>query len=682
MPIPNVARQQKEQKVAPQVRTEYHNLSLTITQSDVDTSGAYIQTISFDNRYYDQPAIIMGISSASYKDADTGDMYKTHFISTLKEYLVSPSGGLFVGAKIFIRPNALPNKLTYPITGSISLIVVGRGTEQYMGALEDAIPMLPEDATIHDDDKELELDAPLAPTNLVLTAGLYSDPTDKQQSSYGYIKASWDAVLHNDLQGYESDISEGDNLHYDGLPDPKFNSATYMNWIQLKRDTVYYVRVRAVDLHGNVSAWTESHITTAKESTVAPPTNVIIGEQPPLGVVVTWTASTTPTVILYEVNMASVPHGSAPPNFDVSTKVAEVSTTFYMITNLNTNYDYYFWVRAVTSMGNYSVWIATSGQQPHLVMSEKIDAGAITAEKIAAGAVFGVSIADGAITVDKIATAAITAEKLATNAVTGDKIAAGAVIADKIASGSIVSDKIAAGAVLANSLAAGSVIADKIATDAVTAIKIAAGAITAEKIAAGTITADRIAAGTITASSACIASLDASKITTGYLSANRISGGTITGCDLLTETYYDYKIRIQGYALTNIPQIQFHYLNITRTYLTLSNSGADFNITNTQGDTYLRVSSGHTVYLNGSADINKALVAGSGTAGNHVLYGTTTITGKLTINSGLAFGITGCELNVSSGALKFSDGTNTIYFRYNNSKIEGSVNGSNWYALW
>jgi hypothetical protein len=406
MPIPNIARQQKEQKIAPQIRTEYHNLSLTITQDDVDTSGAYIQDISFDNRYYEQPAIIMGITSASYKDADTGNMYKTHFISTLKEYLVSPSSDLFVGAKVFIRPDVLPNKLTYPITGSISLIVVGRGTEQYLGALEDAIPMLPEDATIHDDDKELELDAPLSPTSLVLTTGLYYDSTDKKQSYYGYIKATWDAVLHNDLQGYESDISEGDNVHYDGLPDPKFNSAIYMNWMGLKRNTIYYIRVRAVDLHGNVSDWTENHITTDVEGTVNPPTAVTIGEQPPLGVVVSWVASTTSTVILYEVNMASVLHGNSAPDFSASVKVAEIAGTTYIKTALDTTKDYYFWIRAVSALGNYSVWVASSGQQPHLITDTTVQAASLL-NALAANSVGATNIQAGAVTANKIATGAL-----------------------------------------------------------------------------------------------------------------------------------------------------------------------------------------------------------------------------------------------------------------------------------
>jgi len=570
----NYRREQKEQKVAPQNRTETINLSIELKSKDAEQ-----YTVGFNNRYYNQPIVIDGISAASYLAAD-GTLYKTHFVMSIKEFLKDPNNNLFVGAVIYVRAANLPNKLSYPITGYLPLLITGKGTEKYLGALEDAIPVIPEDSTGTDNDEILENDPPPNVTGLSLSTGTYL-AGEKGQTPIGYIKATWNGVIHNDLQGYESDISESDNLHYDELPDPKFNSAEYMVWDNLKLNTLYYIKVRAIDLAGNTSPlWTETPITVSDGGTIEAPTLLTVSTQPPLGAVVTWVASISDKIFSYEVYRADVSHGAAAPVIGDASKVAETNSTFFFDDNLTVTQDYYYWVRAVGTNGVYSDWTAISDVLvPVLITDLSVEADALY-DRLTDGSVDAPKLKVGAVTANKIYAGTLTAYQAnfvnryrgcdvvftvsnnvvywtagtlkvakATYSTDGQDSASWGTVNITNSSGNQTisgttyfyinwtadgygEPNAASGVSMSVSttyptsekavvLAIGFLVNGKA---LINPINTATGTIiSGDHITTGSIQAKHIQSGTITASSACIGSLDANKITTGTVDANRIS---------------------------------------------------------------------------------------------------------------------------------------------------------------
>jgi hypothetical protein len=401
----------KVKEIQPQVRTEILHIPITLSSSEAE-----LVKIPFNNRYYNEPTIIKGNSSVSYT-TDDGETYKVGLLMTVKEYLMDKDSQLIIGASVFVRARELPKKLKYPIYGQLDVVVMGQATTKYLGSLETAIPYIPQDGTLTDDSKEFENDPPASITNLTITSGAYIPKSNgRSQQPLAYIKASWDPVIHNDLQGYESDISEDDNQHYDGKPDPKFNSANYMVWTGLELGKTYYIRVRAVDLAGNTSEWVEASGVTPSSTDIIinPPTTLEISEQPPRGIVLNWVASTTPTVVGYEINRAAVNHGDPAPDFSASSKIGETLTTFYIDNYLDVSKDYYYWVRAYTSDGKYSSWTESAGQQPHLITDLTVEEGSlynalasIDESKLSDNAVSARVIQAGAVTANKIATGAL-----------------------------------------------------------------------------------------------------------------------------------------------------------------------------------------------------------------------------------------------------------------------------------
>ena len=565
-------RTRKEEKIAPQVRTEIHH-----EQIELQSKDAIEYAIAFDYRYYTEPIVTMGISSTSYQSED-GSTYKTHFVATVKEFLQDPNSKLYVGVKLFVRAMTLPNKLQYPIVGELPIVVMGKGTSRYMGALETAIPVVPQNGTTNDNDKDLENEPPPAVQGLTLETGTYVPSNGKGQTAMAYIKASWQPVVHNDLQGYESDISENDNQHYDGKPDPKFNSKTNMVWMGLDLNKTYYVRVRAVDWAGNYSDWVETSITTPDSlGTVNPPTNINVQSQPPQGILVTWQASTSLNVYGYEINRANVSHGATAPSQADSKFIGETGGTFYFDNNLDTSQDYYYWVRAVGTDGRKSEWAGPSSViQPAMITDLTAEANSLynSLKQIDSN-----KLGDNAVTADKIATGAL----LTYNATIVNRLAENKLTFTVTPSTGNPTLNVNAGTVLLTSYQNGQwtkvscsinstsysmssgnyyyayfipdfdsngeptsgtynlTFSESYPTDEHAVVVITAyafyssnmGKYTIDAKAVGStgtvINGDHIATGSITAQSACVASLDASKITTGTLNTNYL---TITGTNI------------------------------------------------------------------------------------------------------------------------------------------------------
>ena len=90
------------------------------------------------------------------------------------------------------------------------------------------------------------------------------------------------------------------------------------------------------------------------------------------------------------------------------------------------------------------------------IITEKLDANAVTATKIAANAVVADKIAANAVTTVAIAANAVTAEQISANAVTANKLAANAITANSVASGAITTDKLSIATTGGNQVANGS----------------------------------------------------------------------------------------------------------------------------------------------------------------------------------------------------------------------------------
>lgn len=559
----NIIKSIKEKEFVPQLRTETQDVDITLEDESFEEITVY-----FQYRYYNIPIVQDGISHCIYKDTATSTNYTTHFVCTLKDFLYDEDNRVYVGCHIYVGVKDLPNKVEYPIHGNLPLLISGQGIEKYFGRLEDAVPVIP-DGTFADNELIIANDPPPAITGLTLVQGAYLPP--KSIVPVNYIKASWDTVIHNDLTGYESDISETDNLHYDGLPDPKYNSATYMNWNSgIKSNTTYYVRVRSVDLAGNTSAWVESHIAVGNYDTINPPTNFTVANHPPFSVWLSWIASTSDNVLSYQIERKTGVGGTY-------AKIAEVSTTFYVDQTVSVGVLYYYKARAVSTSKAYSTYTTEVSITPTLLNDTSIQAGVlynslatIDANKLGDNAVIASKIMTGAVTALKIHTGALltynvtVVNRLRKNEVTALTssnqiyIYGTAVLVSYNGSAYVeVSISVSTGGYVG--LSAGSYYYAYFtpATDAngeplstpqtislspyyptgLTSVCLGVTKldstgkpewtpynsmgtiISGDHIVTGSIVADRLVAGTIIATSACIASLDASKLTVGTINS-------------------------------------------------------------------------------------------------------------------------------------------------------------------
>jgi len=383
----------QSEKVKPQTRTETARVDVKIEEPDSSlVTATTLITIYFQYHYYNVPVVQAGISNCIYTDLDTSTSYSTHFEHTLKDYLFDEKDQTYVGCRIFVGVKNLPKKVKYPIEGTLPLVITGQGVEKYAGRIEDAIPVIP-DGTFDDNAKELQSDPPPSITGLTLSWGTYL----VNKIPVLYIKATWDNVIHNDLQGYDSDIRE-DGGSYDSPPAPKFNAKNYMIWdADIKPNQKYYVEVRAVDLAGNTSSWVEDSITTGNYTTINAPTNLSAANHPPFSVWLSWTASASDNIFSYEIYRKTGAGGSY-------AKIGETSSTFYVDQTVTAGTLYYYKIRAVSTSLSYSDYTSEVSITPALLNDTAVQAGvlydslaSIDSNKLAAGAVTAGKIHAGAL---------------------------------------------------------------------------------------------------------------------------------------------------------------------------------------------------------------------------------------------------------------------------------------------
>ena len=225
------------------------------------------------------------------------------------------------------------------------------------------------------------------------------------------------------------------------------------------------------------------------------------------------------------------------------------------------------------------------------IATAKIEDAAITTAKIADAAITTAKIANAAITNAQIANATITTAQIANAAITTALIAKEAVNTAQIADGSITSAKIVE--LTANKITTGilsverlelvgsdkslvyalnnsgelvskevnhldgdflterSITADKIVANAITANEIAAKTITANELAVNCITADKIAAGAITTAKIAAGAVDAGTIKAGAITAEKIATGSITADKLKVDDLSAVSAKIGGMTLSS-----------------------------------------------------------------------------------------------------------------------------------
>jgi predicted phage tail protein len=210
----------------------------------------------------------------------------------------------------------------------------------------------------------------------------------------GRITASWTANTEPDLAGYQIGLKKGSDAEV--ILD---QGSTFFDTVAVP-NAAYQVRVRALDVNGNKSAWTSVVNVTASVDTVAPaaPTGLVVtgGFD---AIFVNWTPNTETDLSHYDLffQTTSTPapvSGTAPswvsrsPNF--------------VRANIGTGQTRYVWVRAVDKTGNKSAWTGPLSATTRQAIDQDIAAAAIGASQLA----------DGAVVMDKIAANAITARHM------------------------------------------------------------------------------------------------------------------------------------------------------------------------------------------------------------------------------------------------------------------------------
>ena len=181
-----------------------------------------------------------------------------------------------------------------------------------------------------------DFDPPGKPGKPTLTSVLTTDGVK--------FTATWAANTEEDMAGYDVEIRQGTGAWISSL-----TSTTRAEWRVLP-NTAFSVRVRAYDISGNRSVYsdTTTHTTVKKTTPPAPPTNVsaLAGLD---SIWLRWTNPTDPDlshVIVYE-GTTNV--------FSDAEAIATVTGSSYTRSSLAFNAERFYWLVAVDTSGNASV---------------------------------------------------------------------------------------------------------------------------------------------------------------------------------------------------------------------------------------------------------------------------------------------------------------------------------------
>lgn len=407
----------------------------------------------------------------------------------------------------------------------------------------------------------VDLSAPPAPTNLVVTAGLTSIFLEWDDPPSSYRNYAFTEIFRNTTDNLGSAVKVAQSVPSLYSDPVGFTGVTYFYWIRFVSKAEVAGDYNSVSgkqaKTGTIGSLDLSdQIITANKlaSGAIQSFDVFGGSIQPIQTVATLPSPTNYMGATTVFNQADgklyrYVNGvftSAVPTFDLSGLIAGTQITDAAITS--------------AKLGDSAVTTA------------KIADNSISTIKIGTAAITSTRIADNAITTPKIAANAVTANQIAANTITGDRIAAGTIAAANIASGTITADRIATGTITAASgvianaaitnalidnaaittakIADAAIVTAKIGTGQITTALIGDAQITNAKIADLQVTNAKIADATILAAkigdaqittakianasitNAKINDLDASKINAGVISADRIGANSITATKL------------------------------------------------------------------------------------------------------------------------------------------------------
>ena len=486
---------------------------------------------------------------------------------------------------------------------------------------------------------------PAVPTGLSLRSRVEED-ADGHQSVI--LTASWDPNTESDFAryGWARRASQERLFNYGYADDNRIEFDVKGNW-------EYFIKIRAEDSLSNRSAYASVVSLTSSLDTDTPAAPAGLTAADGFGgVQLSWNENSENDIKHYNVYRHTASDSS------LATIINNAKLTRYRDRAPAYNTDYYYWLKAEDTSGNFSpfsenskgqvIHIDTADLKDELITTAKVLASAITANKIALETITGSRIAGGAIASTHITASAITTPKLAANSVIAVNINAGAVTSNKILAEAVIAGKLSANAVLASNITAlsvtgakitglaiaaghlnaNSVLASHIIADAIDSTKIVANTITAteittgqfvtasanianaiigdahitdlnaDKLHAGTITATQIKTNTITASLIGSKVIVAANILGNTITADEIAANTITADQIAAETITASQIAVQTLTASQIKGSGFGTLEITSGKIIINTTDA----LEIRGSGNIKVVDGGDIQLIGAAD--------------------------------------------------------------------------------
>lgn len=326
------------------------------------------------------------------------------------------------------------------------------------------------------------------------------------------VVASWTPNADADLKDYKVEVAT--DAGFTSIVQTTYLLATVFAY-QGAAATTYYVRVKARDTSGNLSAsFASGNATTAQ---------VVTGDVVPAAITTALIANAAITNALIANN--AVDSAQIAANAVTNAKIVDDAIDAAKIA-----------AGAVGTTELDALAVTTAKIAALAVDTAQIAAAAITGAKIAANTITAGNILAGTITATEIAANTITAAKIAAGTITTTEIAALTIVAANIAAGTITGAKIAANTIAAANIVAGTITATEIAAATITGAKIAAATIAAGNIVANTITAGQIAAGTITANEIAALTIVAANIAANTITGGKLVAGTITATQIAAGT--------------------------------------------------------------------------------------------------------------------------------------------------
>ena len=197
---------------------------------------------------------------------------------------------------------------------------------------------------------DVNKDSPDTPTGLSLSTNI----EDVAVQVSANIKAEWDANTEEDMHIYDLRIRKGTgDYSYFTVKHPE----TDYLFRPLVPNTEYRVNIRAIDVFGNVSAWSaEESITTAK-SEVAPNSPTGVNVTPAIrGLLLYHDANTEVDLAGYKVYYNTASGFSGATEYDRGDKLV-----WEIKEGLTQGVDYWVWVKAFDTTGNQSSAVLASG---------------------------------------------------------------------------------------------------------------------------------------------------------------------------------------------------------------------------------------------------------------------------------------------------------------------------------